>query len=137
MSKKRKKYDKVGNLGKRSLENVAVSIIKYMTLAEASRKYLKENNRFNPRIDFRLYVEADFSVAALTHFFKVTKSFIARVQERIRLDESGFKKEVEDFCDAIAPATPEKSSLVTKNLEGEMAQIIQRDKTMKKRRIIS
>jgi len=129
--KSRPKWGHASKSGKRDSEDKAVSFIKYMELAKASRKYLKATNRFNSKIDFRLSVEAEFCLAALEHVFKVTKAFIAKVQHMILSDEETFKKEVERFCEGIVPTKP---TIVTKNLEGEMAQIIQRDKALKARR---
>jgi len=132
MSKKKKKnrprWGYTGKSDRRGSDDKAVNFIKYMELAKASRKHLKATNRFNTRIDFRLSVEAEFCLGALEYIFKVTKAFIAKVQHMILQDEEGFKKEVERFCEGIIPTKP---TIITKNLVGEMAQIIQRDKTLK------
>lgn len=135
MSKKKKKKSRpkwsyASKLGKQDSEDKAVSFIKYMELAKASRKHLEATNRFNSKIDFRLSVEIEFCSAALEYIFKVTKAFIAKVRHMILLDEKGFEKEVERFCEGIIPTKP---TIITKNLVGEMAQIIQRDKNLAKR----
>lgn len=126
--KSRPKWSYASKSGRQSSDDEAMSFIKYMELAKASRKHLKATNRFNPKIDFRLSVEVEFCLGALEYIFKVTKAFIAKAQHMILRDEEGFKKEVERFCEGIAPAKP---TIITKNLVGEMAQIIQRDKTLK------
>ena len=123
--KNRPKWGHVGKLGKRSLEEVASGLITYMELAKAARKYLKATKRFNPRIDFRLSIEIDFCMYVLLYLFKVTKAFVRSTQDAILLDKEAFKEQVKKFSDGIIPEAP---TIVTKNLVGEMAQIIQRDK---------
>lgn len=126
--KSRPKWSYASKSGKRGSDGEAVSFIKYMELAKASRKHLKATNRFNPKIDFRLSVEVEFCEAALEYIFKVTKAFIANTRHMILSNEKGFEEEVERFCEGIIPTKP---TIVTKNLVGEMAQIIQRDKALK------
>jgi len=115
--------------GKRTLETVAVSFIRYMELAMAARIYLEATNRFNPKLDFRLYSEADFIMNALEHIFHLKKSFIADVQYNTKKDKKKWEEEVKDYCQGISP---EKSLIATgPNMEAEMAKIIQRDKMAK------
>jgi len=135
MSKKKKqksrpKWGHVGKLGKRSLDEVASGFVTYMELAKAARKYLKATNRFNPKIDSRLYIESEFCMYALLYLFRVTKAFVRNVQDTIFLDKDAFKEEVKRFSDGVIPEAP---TIVTKNLVGEMAQIIQRDKNLARR----
>jgi hypothetical protein len=131
MNRKRKKnrykWGHVGKLGKRSLEEVASGLITYMELAKAARKYLKATKRFNQRIDFRLSIEIDFCMYVLLYLFKVTKAFVRSTQDMILLDKEEFKEQVKKFSDGIIPEAP---VVITKNLVGEMAQIIQRDKNL-------
>jgi len=131
MHKGKKKWATLGGKNKRSLDSVAVSFIRYAELAKAARIYFKATNRFDPKMDFKLFIEAEFCVGTLLHFFKVTKSFIANMQHVVVTGEK-FKEEVKEFCEGLIP---ERSRLVTKNLEGEMAQIMQRDKTAGKGKI--
>lgn len=128
--KSRPKWGHVGKLSKRSLEEVASGLVTYMELAKAARKYLEATKRFNPRIDFRLSVEAEFCMSALLSLFKVTKAFVKSTQDMILLDKEAFKEQVKKFSDGIVPEAP---TIVTKDLVGEMAQIIQRDKNLGKR----
>jgi len=132
MRKGKKKWATSGGREKRSLDSVAVSFIRYAELAKAARIYFKATNRFDPKMDFKLFIEAEFCMGTLLHFFKVTKSFIASIQHMV-LESEKFKEEVKEFCEGLIP---ERSRLVTKNLEGEMAQIMQRDKAIKKRKNI-
>lgn len=128
--KNRPKWSYVGKLGKRSLDEVASGFVTYMELAKAARKYLKATNRFKPKIDYRLYIEADFCMYSLLYIFKVTKAFIKDVQDMLLLDKETFKEEVKKFSNSIIPEVP---TLITKDLVGEMAQIIQRDKNLARR----
>lgn len=135
MSKKRGRKSKpkwahVGKLGKRSLTDVASGLVTYMELAKAARKYLKATNRFNPKIDSRLLVEADFCMYVLLYLFRVTKTFVRSVQDTIFLDKDAFKEEVKRFSDSIIPEAP---TIITKDVVGEMAQIVQRDKNLARR----
>lgn len=133
MTKNRPKWGKVNKLAKRSLTEVATSLVKYMELAKASREYLKKTNRINPSIDFRLLIEAEFCQATLEYLFKVTKAFVANTQKSIHDNEKEFKEEVKQFSDGIIPEVP---LIVTKNLEGEMGKIIQHGKVMKEGKFV-
>jgi len=127
--KKRPKWASDVVTGKRTLETVAVSMIKYMELAMAARIYLEATNRFNPKLDFRLYSEADFIMNALENIFHLKKSFIADVQYNIKKDKKRWEEEVKDYCQGISP---EKPLIATgPSMEVEMNKIIQRDKMRK------
>ncbi len=127
--KKRPKWAMDIATGKRTLQTVAVAFIKYMELATAARKYLEATNRFNQKLDYRLYSEVYFIAGALEHMFHLKKSFIADVQYNIKKDKERWEKEVKDYCQNISP---EKSLIATgPNMEAEMAKIIQRDKMVK------
>lgn len=125
--KNRPKWASVGKLSKRSLTDVASGLVTYMELAKAARKYLKATNRFNPKIDSRLLVEADFCMYILLYLFRVTKTFVRSVQDTIFLDKDAFKEEVKKFSNGVIPEAP---AIITKDVVGEMAQIIQRDKNL-------
>lgn len=112
---------------------MAVSLVKYMELATASRGHLEKTNRFNPKIDFRLLIEAEFCLATLQYLFKVTKAFIADVQKSVHDNEKEFEEEVKQFSDGIIPEAP---LIITKDLEGEMGKIMQHDKVMKGGKLI-
>ncbi len=128
-NKKRPRWATDMAAGKRTLQTVAVSFIKYMALAMSARVYLEATNRFNQKLDYRLFSEADFIMGALEHMFHMKKSFIADVQYNIKKDKKKWEKEVKDYCQNISP---EKSLIASgPGIEVEMKKIIQRDKMNK------
>jgi len=127
--KKRPKWAMDVATGKRTVETVAIAFIKYMELASAARKYLETTNRYNQKMDFRLYCEVFFIEGSLMHMFHLKPSFIADVQYNIKKDKEKWEKEVKDYCQNVSPEKP----LITtgSNMELEMKKIIQRDKMTK------
>ena len=118
--KKRPKWGKVSGPSKKTLNDVALNFVKYMELAKAARNYLKATNRYKPKIDFMLQVEADFISNSLKEIFKVSDAFIIEAREFIFFDKEKFKDEVKRFSDG---AIPEKPLIVTGNMKGELAKI--------------
>ena len=117
------KWETMNKSNKTTLDEVIIDVVAYMELSVASRKYLKATKRFNPKIDFRLQVEAEFCINLLVNIFKLSKSFIVNAQHTVSNHEK-FKEEVKRFCNSIIP---EKPLIVTDNLGREMAKIIQQD----------
>jgi len=132
-AKKRPKWGRAGRSYKKSTSDVAISLIQYMELAKAAREYLNKEKRSNVKIDFRLQVEAEFCLGILFNILKVTRTFVVGIQKEIHADKKVFEGEVKRFSDG---AVPEKSVLVTKNLEGEMGQIIRRDKNLERVKLV-
>lgn len=127
-SKGRPKWGKSNVNTKRSLTDIAVSLINYMELTKSARKYLVDTKRFNRVIDFRLQVEAEFCDGILLHVFKLSKAFIKKTQDLILLKEDEFKEEVKRFSDGIIPEQP---TIITQNLDKEMGKIVGRDRFVK------
>jgi len=119
--KNRPNWGKAPRSSKKTLENVALNFIKYMELAKAARGYLKATNRFKPKVDFMLQVEADFCLTSLESLFRVSKAFVIDGQKLVLADVEQFKEEVKRFSDGCIPERP---LIVTGNLEQEMTKII-------------
>jgi hypothetical protein len=116
-----------------TLTGIIIDIINYVEVATGALNYLANQKRLTPQMQFRLEIESKFARNMVLSYFKVTPSYLQDIVEEIHEDKDVFQKAVIEFADAVVP---EKSLLVTKNLEGEMKNIIGQQKMLSKKDII-
>lgn len=102
------------------LDNLLLQNVWYMELAKSAKLYLAQNKRLTQGIAFRLDVEIHFIVNQLKNWAGVSPSWVNNTAQEIRKDEEMWFKEVKKFADLLVP---EKSLIVTDNLEKEMMNI--------------
>jgi len=109
------------------LNNVALQCVWYMELAKGAMLYLRHHKRLTEGIVFRLQTEINMLVGIMQNWLGLTSSWVQEVSVEIKQDKDKWMEEVKKFADRLAP---EKSRLVTKNLEGEMQNLIKREKLL-------
>jgi hypothetical protein len=102
------------------LDNVILQSVWYMELAKDALVYLNHHKRLNRTIQFRFEVEVNLIMNQLKNWFGVSPAWVMKTAEDIRADKEKWQEEVKKFADLIAP---EKSLIVTDNLEQELLNI--------------
>ena len=102
------------------LDSVILQSVWYMELSKDVIMYLGHNKRLTQQTHFRFQVEANLIFNQLKNWFGVSPAWIQKTAQDIREDKETWLKEVKNFADRVAP---EKSLLVTKNLEQELMSI--------------
>lgn len=106
------------------LNNVALQCVWYMELAKSAMLYLRHHKRLTEAVVFRLQTEINMLGGIMVNWLGLVPSWIQEVSIEIKQDKDKWFEEVKKFADLIAP---EKSLLVTNNLEGEMHNLMGRE----------
>ena len=118
------------------LDEIVLDLIYYMELAKGTRAYLALSKALPPVLDIKLQVEANFCYNLLVRIFRVNPPFIAQVVQKIHSEKDRFRKEVEQFAEALVPGVTRTIHLFTdadfRNEIKRQERMHQREKVLKK-----
>ena len=106
------------------LDNVILPSVWYRELAKDAKMYLAQHKRLTQIIALRLDIEANLITNQLKNWFGVSPAWVHNTAQGIREDQEKWFEEVKKFADLLAP---EKSLIVTDNLEKELLNLKGRD----------
>ena len=104
-----------------TLTGIIIDLINYIEVSTGVSNYLANKKVLKPEVQARISIETSFARNIVLSYFKVTPSYLQEVVEEIHQDKEAFEDSVKKLADMIAP---DQSILVTKNLDGEMQNIM-------------
>ena len=104
-----------------TLTGIIIDLINYIEVSTGVSNYLANKKVLKPEVQARISIETSFARNIVLSYFKVTPSYLQEVVEEIHQDKEAFEDSVKKLADMLAP---DQSILVTKNLDGEMQNIM-------------
>jgi len=104
-----------------TLTGIIIDLINYIEVSTGVLNYLANKKLLKPQVQARISIETNLVKNIVFSYFKVTPSYLQEVVEEIHQDKEAFEDSVKKLADMIAP---DQSILVTKNLDGEMRNIM-------------
>jgi len=118
---KDKQAGKTGSLkDQKLLDNYILQCIHYVELSKDAVAYLRKHKRSTQFIELRFNIEANLIINQLVKWLGISPAWIDQTVSSLRANQETWKKEVENFADLVSP---EKSMLVTQNLEQELMNL--------------
>ena len=104
-----------------TLTGIIIDLINYIEVSTGVLNYLANKKLLKPQVQARISIETNLVKNIVFSYFKVTPSYLQEVVEEIHQDKEAFEDSVKKLADMLAP---DQSILVTKNLDGEMQNIM-------------
>lgn len=111
-----------------SFSRMVYGLVKFVEIGKSAlTKVTRGQRKVNQQNAFRLECNVEFAVNILMEYLDLAPSYLQELADSI-IQEENFMKEVDGFADSIAP---DKSVLVTKNINKEFKSVTTMNKFAK------
>lgn len=90
-------------------DDLIAQLCQFIAVSERARIKLRQENRINPQLDFKIVSEMSFARGVVLHMGKVPQAEYMRLVNVMQAHPD-YEKAVESFCDSVAPP---KNRLIT------------------------